>query len=254
MCSLKLADVTIATNESYKNVHIQRGGCKPENVFIVRNGPNSLRMKIQAPSKRLMQLNKTILCYIGSLNPQDGVDYLLRSLHHLAYELGRQDFYCLIMGSGDSLEGLRALATELKLNSLVELTGYVTETDLLANLSAADICVDPDPSSPLNDVSTWIKVMEYMAYGKPIVSFDLKETRYSAQDAALYVPCNDESAFARATATLMDDAALRKRMGGFGRARVEKDLQWSVVSKNLVAAYASLQLKNWNPNAKRNNS
>src|SRR5439155_22253238 len=120
-------DITIATNASYKATHLQRGGRKSEEVFIVRNGPNSLRMKIEAASERLLRMNKTILCYIGSLNPQDGVDYLLRSLHHLAYVLGRQDFYCVIMGNGDSLEGLRALAVELKLNSFVELTGYIPE-------------------------------------------------------------------------------------------------------------------------------
>ena len=239
-CSLRLANVTIATNASYKMVHIHRGGRKPEDVFIVRNGPNSRRMKIESPSERLLQMNKTILCYIGSLNPQDGVDYLLRSLRHLVYVLGRQDFYCVIMGSGDSLEGLRALASELKLNESVEIPGYVTDADLLANLSAADICVDPDPSSPLNDVSTWIKVMEYMAYGKPIVSYDLKETRFSAQDAALYVPPNDEAKFAEAIATLMDRPVLRKKMGEFGRERVERELQWSVVSKELLRAYETL--------------
>ena len=103
--------------------------------------------------------------------------------------------------------------------------------------------MDPDPSSPLNDVSTWIKVMEYMACGKPIVTFDLKETSYTAQDAAVYVPCNDERAFAEATAALMDDPARQERMGQFGRTRVEKELQWSVVSQNLVDAYASLRLR-----------
>ena len=102
--------------------------------------------------------------------------------------------------------------------------------------------MDPDPSSPLNDVSTWIKIMEYMACGKPIVSFDLKETRFSAREAALYAPCNDEPAFAQATAKLMDDPKLREQMGKFGRERVERELQWSVVSKNLVAAYDSLEL------------
>ncbi len=189
-------------------------------------------------------MNKTILCYIGSLNPQDGVDYLLRSLHHLAYVLERRDFYCVIMGSGDSLEGLRALAQELKLDGLVELPGYIPEADLLANLSAADICVDPDPSSPLNDVSTWIKVMEYMAYGNPIVTYDLKETRFSAQDAALYVEPNDETKFAEAIATLMDRPVLRKKMGEFGRERVERELQWSVVSKELLRAYEVLLPRN----------
>jgi glycosyltransferase involved in cell wall biosynthesis len=239
-CNLKLANVTIATNESYKQFHIERGGRKPDTIFVVRNGPNKRRMQVATPSPRLRAMGKIILVYIGSLNPQDGVDYLLRSLKHLRYELKREDFYCVIMGSGDSLEDLRKLATELKLNDLVELPGFVSDKDLQENLAAADICMDPDPSSPLNDVSTWIKIMEYMACGKPIVSFDLKETRFSAQEAAVYVPPNDERKFAVATARLMDDKNLRKQMGRFGRQRVETELQWSVVSRNLVAAYESI--------------
>lgn len=241
--NLKLANVTIATNESYKQIQIQRGGRKPENIFVVRNGPNKSRMQIAPPSKRLRAMQRKILVYIGSLNPQDGVDYLVRSLRHLRYDLQRTDFYCVIMGSGDSLEDLRDMAKHLKLDDYVELTGYISDEELQENLAAADICMDPDPSSPLNDVSTWIKIMEYMACAKPIVTFDLKETRYSAQDAALYVAPNDEMAFAQATAKLMDDAALREKMGRLGRERVEKELQWSVVSRNLVAAYASLGLK-----------
>ncbi len=240
-CNLKLANVTIATNESYKSIHIRRGGRKPETIFVVRNGPSTKRMQMVAPSSRLRSNGKKILCYIGSLNPQDGVDYLLRSLRHLAHDLKREDFYCVIIGSGDSLEDLRALSKNLGLNGHVELTGYISDQELQRCLAAADICMDPDPSSPLNDVSTWIKVMEYMAYGKPIVSFDLKETRYSARDAAIFVPCNDELAFAKATAKLMDDPALREKMGRFGRERVERELQWSVVSRNLVAAYESLK-------------
>jgi glycosyltransferase involved in cell wall biosynthesis len=252
--NLKLANVLIATNESYKAIQIQRGGRRPEHIFVVRNGPNQKRMQLATPTRRLRAMNKTILVYIGSLNPQDGVDYLLRSLKHLVYDLKREDFYCVIMGSGDSLQDLRDQTVSLKLERFVELTGWISDEDLQTNLAAADICMDPDPSSPLNDVSTWIKVMEYMACGKPIVTFDLKETRYSAQDAAVYVPCNDELAFAKATALLMDDPALREKMGRFGRERVEKDLQWSVVSKQLISAYASLQLKGVSQNATTENS
>lgn len=240
-CSLKTAHMTIATNESYKEIQIQRGGRKPETIFIVRNGPNEQRMKPHPPSERLRKMNKKILVYIGSLNPQDGVDYLLRALGKLLHDLRREDFYCVVMGSGDSLEDLRTLAKDLKLDGYVELTGYVTDQELMENLSAADICVDPDPSSPLNDVSTWIKVMEYMAHGKPIVTFDLKETRYSAQDAAVYVQPNDEAKFAAAVAKMMDEPEERKRKGEFGRRRVEQELQWSVVGKNLLAGYAALQ-------------
>jgi glycosyltransferase involved in cell wall biosynthesis len=193
-----------------------------------------------APSSRLRGMNKCILCYVGSLNPQDGVDYLLRSLRHLLCDLKRSDFHCVIMGTGDSLEDLRDLAGKLQLNSCVDLTGFVSDEDLQANLAAADICVDPDPSSPLNDVSTWIKVMEYMASAKPIVAFDLKETRFSARDAAIYVKPNKEIEFAEAIAQLMEQPELQKKMGAYGRRRVEDELQWAKVGKNLLTAYETL--------------
>lgn len=238
--SLRLANITIATNESYKEVQIARGKREPSTVFVVRNGPSDHRMNIVPPTPRLRAMNKCILIYIGSLNPQDGVDYLLRSLSHLQRDLKRTDFHCVIMGSGDSLEDLRAQSKELGLDAHVELPGYVSEEDLQSNLSAADICVDPDPASPLNSVSTWIKIMEYMAFAKPIVTFDLKETRFSAQEAAVYVPPNDELEFAKAIAQLMDAPEQRKKMGAFARRRVEEQLQWSVVGEKLLDAYAFL--------------
>jgi glycosyltransferase involved in cell wall biosynthesis len=132
------------------------------------------------------------------------------------------------------------LAGNLRLNGCVELTGFISDEDLQANLAAADICVDPDPSSPLNDVSTWIKVMEYMASAKPIVSFDLKETRFSARDAAIYVEPNSEAEFAKAIARLMDQPELQKTMGTYGRRRVEDELQWAKVGSNLLTAYGTL--------------
>ncbi len=239
-CSLKLADITIATNESYKRIQIKRANKNPGDVFVIRNGPNQMRMTLASPNTRLIAMKKCILCYIGSLNPQDGVDHLLRSLRYLLHRLKRADFHCVIMGTGDSLQDLRDLAGNLQLNGCVELTGFVSDEDLQANLAAADICVDPDPSSPLNDVSTWIKVMEYMAAAKPIVSFDLKETRFSARDAAMYVEPNNETQFAEAIAELMDQPELQKRMGTYGRRRVEEELQWAKVGKNLLTAYETL--------------
>jgi glycosyltransferase involved in cell wall biosynthesis len=245
-CSLKLADIAIATNESYKKVQTERTHKDPRDIFVVRNGPNQMRMTPVAPNLRLRGMNKCILCYVGSLNPQDGVDYLLRSLRHLLCDLKRSDFHCVIMGTGDSLEDLRDLAGNLQLNGFVELTGFVSDEDLQTNLAAADICVDPDPSSPLNDVSTWIKVMEYMAYAKPIVAFDLKETRFSAGDAAIYVEPNKETEFAEAIAQLMEQPELQKKMGAYGRRRVEDELQWAKVGKNLLTAYETL-LRNERP-------
>ncbi|MFQ5708106.1 MAG: glycosyltransferase family 4 protein [bacterium] len=237
---LRAADLVIATNESYKKIIIERGNKKPEQVFVVRNGPDLDRIQLRAPDPGLKKLNKKILGYVGAMNPQDGVDYLLRALQHLVYEMGRKDFYCVIIGSGDSRRSLQALAEELRIREFVWFTGFIPDEDVLRYLSTADICVDPDPSSPLNDVSTWIKIMEYMALGKPIVSFDLAETRVSAQQAALYAAPNDEKAFARAIVRLMDDPQLRAKMGAFGRKRIEQELAWHHGAKNLLVAYHAL--------------
>ena len=238
--NLKLADVIIATNESYRDNDIQRGKLNVRKVFVVRNGPDLNRMKLMPPDERTVRMGKKILVYIGVMGPQDGVDYLLRSIHCLVYDLDRNDFYCILIGKGDSLDDLKALAVELKITDYIWFTGFIPEEDLLRYLSTADICVDPDPSSPLNNVSTWIKIMEYMALEKPIVTFDLKETRYSAQDAALYVRPNDELGFAQAIVDLMDNPELRKKMGKLGRMRIEQELQWDIVKHNLLNAYKSL--------------
>ena len=238
--SLKLADIAIATNESYRAIDIQRHAIDPDKVFVVRNGPDLARVRLVGRDSPLMSMGRTILCYVGAMNPQDGIDYLLRALGHLVHDLKRTDFYCVLIGDGDSREELESQALELGLGEYVRFTGFIPDEDMMRYLSTADICLDPNPSSPLNDVSTWIKVMEYMALGKPIVSFDLKETRISAGEAALYVTPNDEIAFARAIVQLMDDPAKRSQMGEYGRIRVHDELNWDVTSQNLLRAYRRL--------------
>jgi glycosyltransferase involved in cell wall biosynthesis len=238
--SIKCSDVTIATNESYKSIEIKRGGINPENVFIVRNGPDLERVRLVQKDPDLLKLGKSIIAYCGVMGPQDGVDYLLRAIRILAYDLGRTDFLCLIIGRGDAFEDLKKLAEDLKIQEFVRFTGFIPDADMYRYMSTADICVDPDPSSPLNDVSTWIKIMEYMALGKPIVSFDLKETRFSARDSAIYVEPNNEKEFAKAIVQLMDDPDMRKRLGDYGRERILNDLNWNIVGNNLISAYDCL--------------
>lgn len=237
---LKLANRVIATNESYKEIDVLRGNIGPEKVIVVRNGPDLDYLTPVAPDKKLKSLDKTILIYVGMMGPQDGVDYLLRSLHHCVIKYRRTDFYCIIIGRGDAVPDLKNLSRELGLETLVRFTDWIPKADLLRYLSTADIGLDPNPSSPLNDVSTWIKVMEYMAFGLPVVSFDLKETRFTAQQAAIYAKPNDTEDYARAIVTLMDDPEQRKRMAEFGRQRVEIELAWQQVSKNLIFGYNQL--------------
>jgi len=235
-----LADHLIATNESYKKVEMERDGVPQTRITVVRNWTDlHLRTPVE-PEQTLLAMRKTIIGYVGVMGYQDGVDYLLRALHHLVHDLGRTDFYCIIIGTGDAWPGLKVLARQLALDDYVHFTGLISDADVLRMLTAADICVDPDPSNPFNDRSTMIKMMEYMALGKPIVAFDLLEHRFTAQGAALYATPNDERSFAQAIALLMDDPERRRIMGALGRRRIELQLSGEIVIPKLLEAYRAV--------------
>jgi glycosyltransferase involved in cell wall biosynthesis len=233
----KLADHIIATNESYKKIEMARGRIPESRISIVRNGFDVQQHISAEPDRVLREKGKIIIGFVGVMGFQDGVDYLLRALHHLRQDLGRQNFFCVLIGTGDAFPKLKSLATRLHLDDCVWFTGRVSDTELLRYLSASDICVDPDPSNPFNDRSTMLKMMEYMAHAKPIVAFDLPEHRFTAQQAAVYVVPNDELAFAQALSHLMDDPARRNAMGAFGRHRIETTLAWRYSIPNLLGAY-----------------
>jgi glycosyltransferase involved in cell wall biosynthesis len=239
--SCRLADHVIATNESYKAVEMGRDGVAEERITIVRNGPDPELMSRAEPDPAFKPDGKKLIVFAGVMGPQDGVDYLLRALHHLVYELGRPDFFCaLIGGLGGTREDLERLASDLGIEEYVRFTGWVSDRDWGSYLATADICVDPDPSNPFNDRSTMLKMMDYMTMAKPIVAFDMPEHRFTAREAALYVRPNDELEFARALAQLMDDPVRRQVMGAFGRRRVESELAWQYSVPKLLEVYDAL--------------
>ncbi|PPS91313.1 glycosyltransferase family 4 protein [Streptomyces sp. MH60] len=235
----RAADIVLATNESYQDVAIRRGGRRPEDVFVVRSAPATERFQPVPAEPDLKRGKPHLLCYLGVMGPQDGVDYALRALAKLRDEVGRTDWHAVFVGSGDAFDAMVELSRSLGLGEQVRFTGRIPDADLVRYLSTADVCLSPDPRNPLNDVSTMNKVLEYMAMGRPIVSFDLREARVSAGDAALYAPANDEGEFARLVARLLDDPDERARMGKIGQERVNGQLSWRNSQTALLAAYAA---------------
>ncbi|GAA1610388.1 glycosyltransferase family 4 protein [Nonomuraea maheshkhaliensis] len=233
----RAAHVVIATNESYRQIALSRGGKRPEEVFVVRSAPVVERFHQVPPDASVRRGKPYLLCYLGVMGPQDGVDYALRSLARLRDEHGRADWHAVFVGGGDTFDAMVGLAHELGLDDCVEFTGRIPDEDLMRYLSTADVCLSPDPLNPLNDVSTMNKVMEYMAMSRPIVSFELREARVSAGEAALYAPANDESEFAKLISRLLDDPEERRRMGEIGRERVAGPLSWEHSKTALLAAY-----------------
>ncbi|MFE5009908.1 glycosyltransferase family 4 protein [Streptomyces sp. NPDC056696] len=234
----RAADVVLATNESYRDVAMSRGGQRPEDVFVVRSAPAVDRFQPVPPEPELKRGKAHLLCYLGVMGPQDGVDYALRALAKLRDESGRTDWHAVFVGAGDAFDAMVELSQRLGLSEQVQFTGRIPDAELVRYLSTADVCLSPDPRNPLNDVSTMNKVLEYMAMGRPIVSFDLKEARVSAGEAAVYAPANDESEFAELITLLMDDPEKRARMGKIGQERISGPLSWRNSQASLLAAYA----------------
>src|SRR5690242_17562836 len=239
-CTFRSADVSIATNESYRRIAIGRGRMPSDRVFVVRSGPSLERLRIMPPDERLKRGRRYLVGYVGVMGRQEGIDYLLRAARRIVLELGRSDVHFGLVGGGTSLEEMVALARELGVVDHVTFTGRVPDDEMLAMLNTADVCVNPDVANEMNDKSTMNKIMEYMALGKPIVQFDLAEGRYSARQASLYAQKNDAIDLAAKILELLDDPVRRAEMGEYGRKRVENELEWRYEAPKLLAAYETL--------------
>jgi glycosyltransferase involved in cell wall biosynthesis len=235
--SYRCSDVVMTTNGSYRDLAITRGGLDPADVFIVRNGPDRESFKAVAPNPALKYNKPYLVGYVGTMSTQEGLDILLEVALHIK-NLGRHDVHFTCIGRGPGLAELQQMVKDKNLGDIVNFTGRVSFEQLLEILSTADVCVNPDRPCEMNDISTMHKIMEYMALGKPIVQFDLKEGRISAQQASLYASVQDQvTDFSAKIVWLLENEDERKRMGEIGRTRVEKELAWEYSVKNLLAAY-----------------
>jgi glycosyltransferase involved in cell wall biosynthesis len=234
----RTSDVVMATNGSYKELAVNRGGLAREDVFVVRNGPDLQTFNPVPPNPALKYGKPFLVGYVGTMSIQEGLDILLDVALHIK-NLGRTDIHFTCVGGGPGLPELRKMLLDKNLQDIVNFTGRVSDEDLLQILSTADVCVNPDKPCEMNDISTMIKIMEYMALGKPIVQFELKEGRFSAQEAALYSDVNNQVPdFAKNILWLVDHPDERNKMGKFGRNRVENELAWKYSVEGLLAAYA----------------
>ena len=233
----RAADHVIATNDSYREIAMTRGGKRANEVTVVRTGPDLRRLQPGEADPELRRGRRFLVAYIGVMGPQDGVDIVVRAADIVVNKLGRDDIAFTVIGSGDCFDDLVALRDELGLAGHVEFTGRAPDELVVRIMSTAHVGLSPDPKNPLNDVSTMNKTMEYMLFGLPVVAFDLRETRVSAGDAAVYVQPNDEQQYAEAIVALLDDEPRRALMGKLARERVEQELAWDHQESAYLGVY-----------------
>ncbi len=238
--SFRTANLSIATNESYRDIAITRGGMDPDKVHIVRSGPNLDRVREVPPDEKWRNGRRFVVGYVGVIGKQEGLDLLLDSVDHLVNARKRSDIQFVICGGGPELNAIMAETKERGLGDYVTFTGRCSDETLFSALSTSDVCVNPDRPTAMNDKSTMNKIMEYMALGKPVVQYDLREGRFSAADASLYATCTDPADFGNKIGELLDDPERRAIMGAKGRGRVRNELAWTHEAPKLLAAYDAL--------------
>ncbi|MEH2328100.1 glycosyltransferase family 4 protein [Nostoc sp.] len=231
------ADMVISTNESHREVALKRGHKKPEKVFVVRSAPDLSRFRRMPPNHNYRKGRNYLIGYMGVMGEPEGIDYLLRMVYYIVHKKNRSDIHFMLIGSGPMAEKLKKLSKELEVNEFVEFTGFKQGEELLERLSSCDVCVEPSPTSAYNENCTMNKILEYMAMGKAIVQFDLREGRRSAQEASLYAKPNDEVEFAEKILELLDFPERREKLGAEGRRRMEEILEWQYQAPKLLDAY-----------------
>jgi glycosyltransferase involved in cell wall biosynthesis len=246
------ADYSIATNESYRTIAIKRGKMAWDRIQVVRSGPKLDRLKLMPPDLKFLKGKKFLVGYVGVIGEQEGIDLLLESVKHITAI--RTDIQFAIVGGGSDLKRIQKLAISMNLEDYVDFYGRVPDDLMVAILNTTDVCVNPDKPTEMNNLSTMNKIMEYMALKKPIVQYDLKEGRFSAQDASLYAMGGDTVDFANKILELIDNPELREKMGEYGYNRVIRELSWDYESEKLTRFYDQIFLKEHNNKRQRKHS
>ncbi len=234
--SLRVADRVITVNQTFENLMTARGDLPSGKVSLVGNGPILSEMRLMPPRPDLKNGRRFLCCWVGFMGPQDRVDYAVRAVHHLVNVIGRRDCHFAFLGDGEERVACEKLATELGIGDWVSFTGWVERQAVSTYLSSADLCLE----SNLEEIIAPVKVMEYMAFGLPFVSFDLRETRAMAGEAAAYAEPGDIAGLARQIQRLLDDPLRRAEMGRTGRQLVEQQLAWDRQESAYLEVYRRL--------------
>ena len=231
------ADRVITVNESLRRTAQQRGGVTDDHVVVVGNGPRLSRVMLpRRPDPMLLQGRRFLCCWHGMMGPQDALDHALRAVAHVVRAAGRTDCSFVFIGDGDARAAAQALADELELGSYVHFPGWLPEQEVFRYLATADVAIEPN----LEAIVSPVKVMEYLAFGVPVVAFDVAETRALAGDAAVYAPPGDDERLGELLDDLLEDEPRRAALGARGRDRVRTSVAWDLQAPTYVSLYREL--------------
>lgn len=222
--SFRMADHVISTNETLARIARGRGGSKPSEVTVVRNAPALTPDDAALVPDPYPDRSGPRVLWIGHMGPDDGVDIAIDA--HRLLVARRPGVRLVLVGDGEARPDLEARVRRHQLTESVEWTGWLDPAQVHRELAAADVGIVPDPRTPRSDLSSMIKLTEYMTFGVPIVAFPLRESVAGAGDAALFVDEETPAGLADGIGRVLEDDELARRLGGNGRRRMAGDLAW----------------------------
>lgn len=229
-----LTDVILANSEGVQSFCVETAGVPAGKVLVVRNGIDlqGFDAAASAPPAELPSSRGAVVCCVARMEEQKGHVYLLQAF---AEALRGREAELWLVGDGPLREELEALARELGIAERVAFLGR--RGDVPAVLARGDLVVLPSLWEGLPNA-----VIEAMAARRAVVATDVDGTPEVAIDGrtALLVPPRDPAALAAGMARLLDDAALRQRLGRAGRERVEREFALARMIEQTSQVYASL--------------
>jgi len=237
--SYRLANLVIVTNQSAYDIALVRGASEGR-LCVVRNGPELDSLSDAEVRPQLREGAEFLALYAGHISPQDGVDRVVKAAHYIAHIRGRRDIMFAILGEGDSVRELRQLVRSLHLEPFVGFCGWVQGADFHSYLATADVCLSPEPPEDFNQWSSFIKLTDYMSYGKVTVCFDVLESRRTLGPAGVFVERDDAALFGDAILRVLDDPDGRRELGAIAATRLRSSFHWGLSRRALLDAYETV--------------
>ena len=232
------AALVLAPNDSYAQIARTRGRVANDRLVVVRNAPDVAKYRSLADG---VARRAHAVGYVGVMGSQDGLDVLLAAWARVVRVPGLHDAHLELVGDGEARPALERLVDEFALGGQVTFHGYLPPNQFVPLLASCAVCVSPDPPTPFNDVSTMVKVVDYIAVGRGIVAFDLRETKRVAGAAVEVVADASAESLADSMVQVLTDPARLQELEHAAQQRIhELDLDWSVSARDLVTAYRML--------------
>src|SRR5262245_13940466 len=237
--SYRTADLVLVPNDSYADLAQRRGRVSPDRVRVIRNAPDP------AAHRRLaggIEPEGLRVGYLGVFGSQDGLDILLDAWARVVREPDLGEAVLEMVGDGEARPALERMAVAAGIADSVRFHGYLQPRQFVPILARCRLTVSPDPPTPFNAISTMVKVVDSLVIGRPVISFDLAETRRLAEDAGRVVRPADAPSLAAGIIEMLRDPEGTARMGTLAAARADAlDLSWQSSAEVLRTAYGRLR-------------